>query len=120
MNTPLSRRELLKNAALAAAGLVIPLRLFGDEGDQARLAAWTRTLRHEALVARGLSLGTRAVRVGELAVGTPYEAFTLEAYLRAGGNPSAKEPLTLSLTRFDCVTLVESCLAVARAAAANR
>ena len=48
--------------------------------------------------------------------GTPYEPSTLEAYLRAGGSPSSQEPLTLSLTRFDCVTLVESCLAVARVA----
>jgi len=54
--------------------------------------------------------------VGELAVGTPYEPLTLEAYIKAGGDPSSIEPLTLSLTRFDCVTLVESCLAVARAA----
>jgi hypothetical protein len=54
--------------------------------------------------------------VGELAVGTPYVAFTLEEYLRAGGSPSATEPLTLSLTRFDCVSLVESCLGVARVA----
>jgi hypothetical protein len=61
-------------------------------------------------------LGRSAARVGELAVGTPYEPFTLEAYLRAGGSPSRTEPLTLSLTRFDCVSLVESCLAVARVA----
>jgi hypothetical protein len=53
--------------------------------------------------------------VGELALGTPYEPFTLESYLKAGGSPS-HEPLTLSLTRFDCVTLVEGCLAVARTA----
>jgi Protein of unknown function (DUF1460) len=61
-------------------------------------------------------LGRAATRVGELAAGTPYVAATLEAYLRAGGSPVDTEPLTLSLTRFDCVTLVESCLAVARAA----
>jgi hypothetical protein len=60
-------------------------------------------------------LGREAVRVGELAAGTPYVANTLDAYLKAGGNPS-QEPLTLSLTRFDCVTLVEGCLAVARVA----
>jgi hypothetical protein len=94
--------------------------LFADDRDEARLAAWAATLRHEASAPRGLSLRKRAVRVGELAVGTPYEAFTLEAYIRAGGNPSDIEPLTLSLTRFDCVTLVESCLAVARVAANNR
>jgi hypothetical protein len=61
-------------------------------------------------------LGRAAVRVGELAGGSPYQAGTLEAYLRSGGSPSATEPLTLSLTRFDCVTLAESCLAVARVA----
>jgi len=138
MNTPLSRRDLLKNVAVSAAGLMIPFSLIDDErarisewlrdpaslnlsdSDQARLAAWTSTLRREAPAPRKLSLGRRAVRVGELAVGTPYEAFTLEAYLRAGGNPSRTEPLTVSLTRFDCVTLVESCLAVARVAAQSR
>ncbi|MDP9176480.1 MAG: DUF1460 domain-containing protein [Gemmatimonadota bacterium] len=138
MNTPLSRRELLKNVAVSAAGLMIPFSLIDDErtrisewlgdpesldlsdSDQARLAAWTATLRRETLVPRELPLGRRAIRVGELAVGTPYEAFTLEAYLRAGGNPSRTEPLTVSLTRFDCVTLVESCLAVARLAAKTR
>jgi len=137
MHAPLSRRDLLRNVAASAAGLVIPFPLIGERGrlsewmrdrgslregsddDQARLATWTATLRHEASVPRGLSLGRRAARVGELAAGTPYEAFTLEAYLRAGGNPAGTEPLTLSLTRFDCVTLVESCLAVARVAADN-
>jgi hypothetical protein len=64
-----------------------------------------------------LPLGRGAARVGELAVGTPYEPFTLEAYLKAGGSPSRTEPLTLSLTRFDCVSLVEACIAIARVAA---
>jgi N-acetylmuramoyl-L-alanine amidase-like protein len=54
--------------------------------------------------------------VGELARGTPYQPYTLDAYLRSGGSPW-HEPLTVSLTRFDCVTLVESCLALARLAA---
>jgi hypothetical protein len=53
--------------------------------------------------------------VGELAAGTPYVPFTLERYLERGGSP-LREPLTISLTEFDCVTLVESCLAVARLA----
>jgi hypothetical protein len=135
----MSRRDLLRNVAISAAGLVVPFPVIEKErarlsewladrelspdlsdSDQARFAAWTRTLRHEASAARRLSLGRRAIRVGELAVGTPYEAFTLEAYLRAGGNPSRTEPLTVSLTRFDCVTLVESCLAVARVASDAR
>ncbi len=84
--------------------------------DRARLTAWTAVLRGEGLARRGAPLGPNATRVGELAIGTPYEPFTLEAYLRAGGSPSDTEPLTLSLTRFDCVTLVEACLAVARVA----
>jgi hypothetical protein len=76
--------------------------------------AWTAALRAEGPSRLEAPLGRSAIRAGELAVGTPYEPFTLEAYLK-GGSP-LQEPLTLSLTRFDCVTLVEACLAVARLA----
>jgi hypothetical protein len=62
-----------------------------------------------------LPLGPRAIKVGELAIGTPYVPNTLEAYIKAGGDPTRNEPVIVSLTKFDCVTLVESCLAVARA-----
>jgi hypothetical protein len=115
----LSRRELLRNAALSLAALAFPGPFTGgrrQDPDRARLAAWTAALRAQGLSSGSASLGRDAIRVGELAAGTPYEPYTLEAYLRAGGSP-AREPLTLSLTRFDCVTLVESCLAVARLAA---
>lgn len=95
---------------------MIPMSLVAEETDQARLAAWTSRLRRELPAFRALPFGRQAARVGELAVGTPYEAFALEAYIKAGGNPSRNEQLALSLTRFDCVTLVESCLAVARVA----
>jgi hypothetical protein len=84
--------------------------------DHARLTEWAAALRDEGLSRPQTPLRRSAARVGELAAGTPYEASTLEAYLRAGGSPSGTEPLTLSLTRFDCVTLVEACLAVARVA----
>jgi hypothetical protein len=84
--------------------------------DRARLTDWAATLRAEGLSRPESPLGRGATRVGELAAGTPYEVSTLEAYLRSGGSPSGPEPLTLSLTRFDCVTLVEACLAVARVA----
>jgi hypothetical protein len=84
--------------------------------DHERLISWTDVLRHEQLSGPQCPLGRSAIRAGELARGTPYQAATLEAYIRAGGSPRA-EPLTLSLTRFDCVTLVEGCLAVARVAA---
>lgn len=126
----ISRRDLLKNVALTAAGigLVACQRPQADAGapgdeeappaspDEARLDTWTATIRRERLAQTDVPLGRSAVRVGELAIGTPYEPFTLEAYLRAGGSPSRTEPLTLSLTKFDCVSLVEACLAVSRTA----
>jgi hypothetical protein len=141
----LSRREMLRNSVAAVAALIVPLPLGAcgtageDPGDPtppagstetpsydppaaedaARLREWSTTLRSEGLSDASVPLGLAAARVGELAIGTPYEAFTLEAYLRAGGSPMRTEPLTLSLTRFDCVSLVESCLAIARVARAD-
>jgi hypothetical protein len=135
VNESLSRRDLLRAAAVTAAALALPVP-FGacarglrtgaqppdalsnrpGEADRQRLTSWAGTLRAERLTQTEIPIGPAATRVGELAVGTPYVAFTLEEYLRAGGSPSATEPLTLSLTRFDCVSLVESCLAVARVA----
>ena len=82
--------------------------------DRERLTRWSGTLRAERLIPPKAPLGRAAIRVGELAAGTPYRAQTLESYIRGGGNPAGTEPLTLSLTHFDCVTLVEACLAVAR------
>jgi hypothetical protein len=129
----LSRRSLLRNFALTTAGIgLLGCARPEDETapaatpsgrprpasspDEERLFNWTGTLRREGIARANVPLGRSAVRVGELAVGTPYEAFTLEAYLRAGGSPSRTEPLTLSLTKFDCVSLVEACLAVSRVA----
>jgi hypothetical protein len=135
MDTPLPRRGLLRAAALAAAALALRTPLAAcsrpdasrkapatgtrADPDGERLARWVAALRREGLGPPGTAIGRAAVRVGELAAGTPYEARTLEAYLERGGDP-ASEPLTLSLTRFDCVTLVEACLALARAAAPGR
>jgi hypothetical protein len=119
METPLPRRDFLKHAATRAVALALPFRLYVDESDQSRLVAWTEALRNESLGRQRIPVQRGAIRVGEFAVGTPYEPNTLEAYIRAGGSPTRKEPLIVSLTRFDCVTLVESCLAVARVAAAG-
>ena len=122
MRTPLSRRDLLRQAAASVAALLLPAPLAGAGlrlpvgPDHARLAAWTAALRAEGLTRHETPLGVGATRVGELAAGTPYVPATLDAYLQARGSPQGIEPLTLSLTRFDCVTLVESCLAVARVA----
>jgi len=134
-DAPLARRDVLRDATLAAAALLLraPLAACARESprssrterlaasppadpDHTRLTHWTGALRDEGLARPDAPLGRSAARVGELAAGTPYEAYTLEAYLRAGGSPPEAEPLTLSLTRFDCVTLVEACLAVARVA----
>jgi hypothetical protein len=104
----------------SALALPVPLAAFARvaraDADLARLIAWSAALGTEKLTGASVPLGRASVRVGELAVGTPYVANTLEAYLRAGGSAATTEPLTVSLTRFDCVTLVESCLAVARTA----
>jgi hypothetical protein len=128
---PLSRREWLRACAAAGALLALPAPLAArapgqratpgvfdppSAEDLRRLAAWVGALRDAGLHHGDAALGRAATRVGEQALGTPYEASTLEAYLLAGGSPVRAEPLTLSLTRFDCVTLVESCLAVARVA----
>jgi len=125
MTRPRTRRQMIGELAAMSAALALPAsvaRALGStgvaDGDRERLAAWTKTLRTERLSRRDTPLGRAAVRVGEQAEGTPYEAATLEAYLKTGGKPTSTEPLTLSLTRFDCVTLVESCLAVARVARA--
>ena len=123
MTRPRSRREMLGDVAALAAAIAIPAplaRVLGaahwSDPDHERLARWSSTLRVERLTGANVPLGRASVRVGEQAAGTPYEAYTLEAYLKAGGKPTSREPLTLSLTRFDCVTLVESCLAIARVA----
>ncbi|CAN5567424.1 DUF1460 domain-containing protein [soil metagenome] len=142
----LSRRDFVRSSLTTAAVLALPLPLQacargtpeagapgevpGEDAaaeraslhepptsaDEARLLTWTRALREGGLHTAQAPLGRAAARVGELAIGTPYEAFTLEEYLRAGGSPMRTEPLTLSLTRFDCVSLVEACLAIARMA----
>jgi Protein of unknown function (DUF1460) len=119
MSLPLSRRALIRSVALAGAALGLPAPLLAcirNDPDHERLSDWTARLRAEGLSRSDAPLGRSAVRVGELAAGTPYQPGTLESYLREGGSPSGTEPLTLSLTRFDCVTLVESCLAVGRTA----
>ena len=115
MEKSISRREMLVRSAAAIAATALPFPLSAASADESRLKAWGAALTSLGMNRRSMPLGPRAIRVGELAIGTPYEPYTLEAYIKAGGDPKGLEPLTLSLTRFDCVTLVESCLAVARA-----
>jgi len=105
--------------ALACHGKSRPHGFSTSDTDRERLLSWTDHLRTEGLTSPKLPLGTSVGRVGALAAGSPYVPFTLEAYLERGGEPAA-EPLTLSLTRFDCVTLVEACLGVGRVAASEK
>ena len=139
---PISRRDLLRGAALSLASLALPGCAEGAERsdaapgggadtalagaprdsigarNEARLQGWVATVRERGLAAPGVPLGRTAAAVGEAALGTPYVPATLEAYLKAGGDPTATEPLIVSLDHFDCVTLVESCLAIGRLARA--
>jgi hypothetical protein len=126
----LTRRGFLFRAALGGAALLLPvpaaacsiatgIRPGGvDPEDAARLASWLDILRAEGLAAPSAPLGRAVARVGELTLGAPYAAHTLEQYLADGGSPAA-EPLILHLAKFDCVSLVEAALAVARTAAAG-
>jgi hypothetical protein len=119
---PQSRRHFLRSLGLSAAALMLPNRLDAaamfdpTTADRQRLTTWLRTLRSQGLPSPQGGLGRAVARVGELALGTPYRAHTLEEYLAGGGAPQA-EPATCYLTVFDCVTLVESAQAVARTAA---
>jgi hypothetical protein len=118
-----SRRDFVRDAALLAAALAVPDALAAavpGDADRARLAAWLRALRRDGLASARAPLGRAVARVGELALGSPYRAHTLEEYLAAAGASPAREPLTAYLTGFDCVSLVESALAIARAAASPR
>ena len=114
----IGRREMLRRAMIAAGALVAHPLLGSATAladDRARLASWVRTLRAERLTTQRVPLGRAVARVGELSLGSPYVAGMLDAYAKEGGDPRS-EPLTLDLSRFDCVLLVEGCLAVARAA----
>ena len=113
MMNSISRREMLLRSAAAAAALAFPGSLLAlsesdapSDADAIRLRAWATALRSVGMNRHSVPLGPRAIKVGELAIGTPYEPNTLEAYIKSGGDPKRIEPLTVSLTRFDCVTLV--------------
>ena len=89
--------------------------------DHERLTSWADTLRAErthrpqaspSAAPPSASASSRAARRTRR---TPSRPISAPVATRR-----TVEPLTLWLTRFDCVSLVESCLAVARAARASR
>lgn len=92
-----------------------PVRDGASPGDQARLTEWLRILRADSASGPSAPLGHLVARAGELALGSPYAFKRLDVYLKEGGEREA-EPLTLSLTHFEAVTLIESCVALARCA----
>lgn len=55
--------------------------------------------------------GDLVVEIGQLFLGAPYQAFTLET--------AGREKLVINLAEFDCTTFVETVLALARCAAAG-
>lgn len=117
---PIPRRTFFASAAAGAAAMLLPVLsrgapLLAADPERERLEAWLRTLRAEGLTHPHAPLGRAVARAGELALGTPYLAHTLETYLERGTGPR-DEPLTLRLTVLDCVTLVEATVAAARTA----
>lgn len=109
-----SRRKFLAATAALAAGSLLPgalARLIArsqvQDGDADREIA-------EKILARGRSENLSALPIGALVsllgkgfVGAPYRAGTLEE--------PGEEHLVVNLRQFDCVTFVESSLALARA-----
>jgi cell wall-associated NlpC family hydrolase len=115
-----SRRAFLLRSAAGAAAALVPHRVAAalsavGDAERARVHAWLRVLRAEGFTHPTAPLGAAVARAGELALGTPYRPHTLEAYLAGGARP-ADEPLTVLVTVFDCVTLVEAAIALARTA----
>jgi hypothetical protein len=66
----------------------------------------------QAALAQDLFPGDLVIEIARFFLGTPYQAGTLEA--------PGPEKLTVTLTQFDCMTFVETVLALARCAAAGK
>jgi len=92
-----------------------PERDGASSEDRERLAEWLRILRADHAAHPSAPFTRLVARAGELTVGTPYGFKLLDQHLREPSHGD-EEPLTLSLTSFDTLTLVESCLALARCA----
>lgn len=103
----MNRRSFIASAAAAVAGgMFLPglsLRALIDAHRE--ICEITFTIAAEKNLAR-LPIGEIVTEVGKLFKGAPYEAHTLEE--------PEEERLVINLEVFDCVTLVENTLALAR------
>jgi len=100
------RSFILKTSTLIAGGMMIPgisVRAFIDEHRE--ICKQTFEIAADKNLIR-LPIGEVVTEVGKLFKGAPYEAHTLE-------KPD-EEKLVVNLKVFDCVTLVENSLALAR------
>ncbi len=103
----MNRRKFIKSSGIlfygGAALLSLPMRGFTDVHreifDRTMQLALERNLVHDPV-------GDVVVEIGRSFLQAPYEAFTLEQ--------PGEERLVINLRSFDCVTLVENALALAR------
>ena len=114
---PMPRRSSLwlVLAALALApsqALALPRPIPADE---ARFADFAATIPRDG------GMNALVSRIARTFVGRPYAANTLNDPKAGGSAPTADvEPLVCRLDAFDCVTLVESSVAIARAIATDQ
>lgn len=105
--TPSSRRTfMLRLGALGGALIAgVPSNLLGGEEDDRKIFERTIHWGVDAGLA-GKPVGDTMVALGEHFLGTPYVAHSLEE--------AGDEHLVINLRGFDCLTLVENCLALSR------
>lgn len=102
-----SRREFLKYAVVTASTVLLPYKLpaagWNDDDREILKATFGRA---ESLGLSGKPIGKVVAAIGLSFLGAPYAAHTLEV--------PGPERLVVNLREFDCVTFVESVLAIAR------
>ncbi|HXG01241.1 MAG TPA: N-acetylmuramoyl-L-alanine amidase-like domain-containing protein [Bacteroidota bacterium] len=102
-----SRREFLKYAVVTASTVLLPYKLPGaDRKNDDREILKATFERAGSLGLSGKPIGEVVAAIGLSFLGAPYAAHTLEV--------PGPERLVVNLREFDCVTFVESVLAIAR------
>ncbi len=112
-----TRRRFLGGLAAMLAPLVLPPGSLHPDRHVKDLSPDERILAQKFRLARRQNLSSRPIgdvvsAVGTSFVGTPYVAHTLEA--------PGEEHLVVNLRGFDCVTFVETTLAIARCVRSDR